>query len=95
MPMTHETRPPPPPIDNVSDSGDDGRMENRIEKLETELAAIKLDLGVIKATCATKSDLAELRASLAEVKTTIILWVVTTIVLGQILPGLLKQFGLM
>ncbi|HWW69510.1 MAG TPA: hypothetical protein VN089_06200 [Duganella sp.] len=93
--MTHETRPPPPPIDNVSGDGDDGRMEKRIEKLETRLAAIEVDLGIIKATCATKADLAELRASLAEVKTTIILWVFTTIVLGQILPGLLKQFGLM
>nr|WP_315213915.1 hypothetical protein [uncultured Duganella sp.] len=62
-------------------------MEKRIEKLETELAAIKLDLGILKATSATKSDL-------AEAKTTIILWVVTAIILAQILPGLLKKFGL-
>ena len=89
MTMTHETRPPtPPPIDRVSDSADDGRMEKRIEKLESSLAAIELDLGILKATCATKSDL-------AEAKTTIILWVVTAIILAQILPGLLKKFGLM
>lgn len=93
--MTHETLPPPPPIDSVSDSGDDGRMEKRIEKLETELAAIKLDIGIIKATGASKSDIAELRATVSEAKTTIILWVVTAIVLAQILPGLLKKFGLM
>lgn len=95
MPMTPETRPPPRPIDNVSDGGDDGLMEKRIEKLEIEIAAIKLDVEIIKATCATKSDLAELKASLAEVKTTIVLWVFTTVVLGQILPGLLKKFGLL
>ena len=88
MPMTPETRPPPRPIDNISDGGDDGQMEKRIEKLETELAAIKLDLGIIKATCATKSDL-------AEVKSSIILWVVTAVVLAQLLPGLLRKFGLM
>lgn len=95
MPMTHETRPPLPPIDNVSDSGDDGQMEKRIEKLETELAAIKLDVGIIKATGATKTDIAELRATMSEVKSGIILWVVTAVVLAQILPVLLKKFGLM
>ena len=88
MPMTHEARPPSPPIDNVSGSGDDGRMEKRIEKIEAELTAIKLDVGIIKATGATKTDL-------AEVKSSIILWVVTTVVLAQILPVLLKKFGLM
>ena len=70
-------------------------MEKRIEKLETELAAIKLDLGILKATCATKSDLAELKAAVSEVKSSIILWVVTAVILAQILPGLLKKFGLM
>ena len=69
-------------------------MEKRIEKLERSLAAIELDLGILKATCATKSDLAELKATVSEAKTTIILWVVTAVVLAQILPGLLKQFGL-
>ena len=70
-------------------------MEKRIEKLERSLAAIELDLGILKATCATKSDLAELKATVSEAKTTIILWVVTAVVLAQILPGLLKKFGLM
>ena len=88
MSMINETSPAPPPIDNVLDSGDDGRMEKRIEKLETEMAAIKLDLGIIKATCATKSDLAEAKSS-------IILWVVPAVMLAQVLPGLLRKFGLM
>ena len=86
--VTQETRQTPPPIDRVSDSADAGGLERRIEKLESSLAAIELDVGIIKATAATKSDI-------AEIKTTIILWVVTAIILAQILPGLLKKFGLM
>lgn len=70
-------------------------MEKRIEKLEIELAAIKLDLGIIKANGATKSDIAELKATMSEAKTTIILWVVTAVLLARILPGLLGKFGLM
>lgn len=83
--MTQEIRPPSPPIDNVSDSRD-VRMEKRFEKLESRLAAIELDVGIIKATGATKSDL-------AGAKTTIILWAVTAVMLAQILPGLLKKSG--
>ena len=86
--MTHETRVPPPPIAGAAESGDAARMEARVEKLEDRLAAIELDLGILKATSATKSDL-------AEAKTTIILWVVSAVILAQILPGLLKKFGLM
>ena len=63
-------------------------MEKRIEKLEIELAAIELDLGIIKANGVTKADL-------AKAKNAIILWVVTAVVLAQILPGLLRKFGLM
>lgn len=70
-------------------------MEKRIGKLESRLAAIELDLGILKATCATKSDLAELKATVSEAKTTIILWVVSAVILAQMLPGLLKKFGLM
>ena len=93
--MTPEIPPTPLPIDNVSGTGNAGRMEKRIEKVEAELAAIKLDVGIIKATCATKSDVAELRATMSAVKIGIILWIVITVVLPQILPGLLKKFGLM
>lgn len=95
MSMTSETPSPPPPIDNLSGSENAVRMEKRIKKVETELAAIKLDVGIIKATCATKSDIAELRATMSAVKIGIILWIVITVVLPQILPGLLKKFGLM
>ncbi|MET0266292.1 MAG: hypothetical protein ABW202_11805 [Duganella sp.] len=62
-------------------------MEQRIEKLESELVAIKVDLGILKANSATKADLAEAKA-------TIIMWVVGAIFLAQLLPGLLGRFGL-
>jgi len=81
-------------VDRRSDSADDGQMERHIEKLERSLAAIALDLGIIEATCATKSDFAELKATVSEAKITIIVWVVAVVVLAQILPALLEQFGL-
>ena len=47
-------------------------MEARVAKLEADIPAIKIDVAVIKQTCATKTDLAEvkaeLKADLAEVK---------------------------
>ena len=73
-------------------------MEYRIEKLESELTAIKLDLGILKATVATKADLAEAitgtRTSIADAKSTIIMWTVGAIFLAQVLPGLLSKLGL-
>ena len=62
-------------------------MEQRIEKLEAELTAIKIDLGILKANSATKADLAEAKGA-------IILWVVGAIFLAQVLPGLLSKLGL-
>lgn len=85
--------PPDVPADNALKNGDDENMEKRVEKLESELASIKLDIGIIKANGATKSDIAETKAVVSEAKSTIILWVVTAIILAQILPGLLKKFG--
>ena len=41
----------------------DGDMELRIENLETGVSAIRLDIEIIKATGATKSDLSELKAA--------------------------------
>jgi hypothetical protein len=76
----------------------DGNMEARLSKLEADVTEIKIDLAVLKATCATKCDLAEVKAetkaALAEAKTSIIMWVVSAIFLAQLLPALLKKFGI-
>jgi len=84
-------------------------MEHRVTKLESEMEAIKLDLGILKATVATKADLAEVRAeakaavadvkaetkaAIAEAKNAIIVWVVGSVFLAQLLPGLLRKLGL-
>lgn len=87
--------PPDVPTGTTLQNGDDENMEKRVEKLEGELASIKLDIGIIKANGATKSDIAETKAAVSEAKSTIILWVVTAVVLAQVLPGLLKKIGLM
>lgn len=87
--------PPDVPTGTALQNGDEENMEKRVEKLENELASIKLDIGIIKANGATKSDIAETKAAVSEAKSTIILWVVTAVVLAQVLPGLLKKIGLM
>jgi hypothetical protein len=69
-------------------------MDAWVIKLEAELTAIKVDLAVIKANGATKSDVANARTAIAEAKTSIIIWVVSAIFLSQLLPALLKKFGI-
>jgi hypothetical protein len=72
----------------------DGDMEARVAKLESDLTAIKIDVAVIKANGATKSDISDTKTALSEAKSSIILWVVTAIFLAQLLPALLKRFGI-
>jgi hypothetical protein len=81
---------PVPPVANKGGPPYDGEMEKRIEKLESDIAAIKLDLGILKANSATKSDIAETKAMISEAKSAIIIWVTTAIFLSQLLPALLK-----
>ncbi len=63
----------------------DGNMEKRVEKPESDYAAIKVDLEILKATSATKADVAEAKVS-------IIIWVTSAIFLAQLLPAILKLF---
>jgi hypothetical protein len=101
--QTGATPPLAPPIDSNAGDGDDDGMLKRIEKLETDVAAIKTDVAVIKANGATKSDIAELKGSfgelrastkadIADAKTAIILWVAGAIFIAQLLPSILKMF---
>lgn len=69
-------------------------MEARVAKLEQDVAQIKdkldsvaTDVAVIKSNYSTKADV-------AEAKNSIIMWVVSAILLAQVLPGLLRKFGL-
>lgn len=74
------------------------KLEGIAEKTSASLAAIDRDLAVLKGevsgfkseafrTFATKADV-------AEAKNSIIMWVVSAILLAQLLPALLKKFGL-
>ena len=81
---------PVPPVAKEGSPPYDGEMEKRIEKLESDMAAIKLDLGILKANSATKSDIAETKAMISEAKSSIIIWVTAAIFLAQLLPALLK-----
>lgn len=69
-------------------------MEARIAKLEAladktmeRLGALERDVAVIKSNYATKADI-------SEAKNSIVMWVVSAILLAQLLPGLLKKFGI-
>lgn len=73
---------------------DNGDMEARVAKLEAlaektseRLSAIEKDVAVIKSNYATKADI-------AEAKNSVIMWVVSAILLAQLLPPILKKFGL-
>ena len=75
------------PIDNGGEPPDDGAMEARVKSLEDALVAVKTDLAVMKSNYATKADI-------AEAKNAILMWVVSAVLLAQVLPGILKKFGL-
>lgn len=66
--------------------------EARIERLEDDVVSIKVDIAFLKTNSATKADIAELKALIAESKSSIIMWVMSAIILGQLLPSLLKLF---
>ncbi|WP_458763546.1 hypothetical protein [Cupriavidus basilensis] len=74
-----------PPAGGEPPYNDD--MEARIKALEDALATVKTDMAVVRSNYATKADI-------AEAKNSIIMWVVSAVLLAQVLPGILKKFGL-
>lgn len=75
---------------------DNGDMEARVAKLESiaektgeRLAAIDNRLTKLE----TRADSFATKADVAEAKNSIIMWVVTAILLAQLLPAILKKLG--
>lgn len=59
----------------------------RVNAVEKDAAAIKMDVAVMKSNYATKADV-------SDAKNSIIMWVVSAILLAQLLPAILKKFGM-
>ena len=74
-------RPPPdgPLVSGGEPPYDDGMLK-RVEKLETDVSAIKVDVATIKSNYATKADIADVRADLHKVHSDISRWTLATIV---------------
>lgn len=66
-------------------------IDLRLLKIETELGAFKQEAF---RTFATKEDLAKLEVKMVETNNKTIMWVVSAVMLAQLLPALLKKFGL-
>ena len=69
-------------------------MEIRMNKMEADIAAMKsdlitlnIDMAVVKANYATKTDVLAAKHS-------IVMWIVSAILLAQLLPPVLRKFGL-
>jgi hypothetical protein len=82
------------PVDAGGGGPHDGGMEARVAKLESlaektneKLSALEKDVAIVKSNYATKADV-------SDAKNSVIMWVVSAILLAQVLPGVLKKLGL-
>ena len=66
------------------------KLEAIAEKTGERLTAIEKDIAVLKANSAHYAT----KADVADAKNGIIMWVVSAILLAQLLPAILKKFGL-
>lgn len=64
-----------------------GTREALADKIVERLGTLERDVAVIKSNYATKADIPEAKSS-------IVMWVVSAILLAQLLPALLKKFGM-
>ena len=71
-----------------------GKLESLGEKIVERLGGLERDVAVIKSNYATKADIAATRADITDAKNSIVMWVVSAMLLAQILPTLLKKFGM-
>ena len=77
-------------FDSENSAPHDSDMNARVAKLEADLTAIKIDLAVIKANGASKSDIADCKAAISEAKFAIVLWVAGIVFLAQLLPPVVR-----
>lgn len=80
---------------------DNGGMDARLTKLEgiaektsDRMVVIEKDLAIIKSQMDGFTKHYATKADLTEAKNSIIMWVVSAILLAQLLPALLKKFGI-
>lgn len=82
----------PPGFDGGDGGGTIETMEARVKALEDTMAQVRQDLAVMRSNYVTKAELADVRGDLkseiANAKTSIIMWVVGTIIVAQVLPAL-------
>ena len=87
--------------DKMGEPPYDGGMETRVAKLETltektgeRFNAVDVKLTKIEAQIESITKFYATKADVVEAKNSIIMWVVSAILLAQLLPAILKKFGL-
>jgi hypothetical protein len=64
-----------------------GKLEAVADKIVERLATLERDVAVIKSNYATRGDM-------VDAKNSIVMWLVSAILLAQLLPALLKKIGI-